>query len=204
MGKQDPRIDAFINQSADFAKPILKHLRQLVHASCPEVQETVKWGMPFFEYKGLLCMMAAFKAHCTFGFWKGKLITAKPKAKSGESAMGQFGRLTSLSDLPADKVIAGYIKKAMALNEAGAKVPGRAKPKAKAKAPLVIPDYFIAALKKNKKALAAFEAFSYSHQKEYVQWVTEAKSEDTRQRRLETTVKWLTEGKSRNWKYERC
>lgn len=198
MPTKDPRVDAYIVKSADFAKPILNHIRKLVHAACPDVSETMKWSFPHFEHKGVLCSMAAFKNHCALGFWKGELFL--PKGKEDE-AMGWFGRITSVSDLPADKVLLGYIKEAVRLNEFGTKVPSRTKPKERK--PLVIPDYFTTAVKKNKKALNTFENFSYSHKKEYVEWVTEAKTDDTRNKRLATTVEWLAEGKARNWKYER-
>jgi uncharacterized protein YdeI (YjbR/CyaY-like superfamily) len=201
MGKKDPRIDAYIAKSADFAKPILGHIRKLVHAADREVEETLKWSFPHFMHKGILCGMAAFTRHCTFGFWKRALIFGKNGGKSGE-AMGQFGRITAISDLPKDAVMIGYIKKAARLNDEGAKLPS--KPRTKTKKELVVPDYFLAALKKRKKALIAFEGFSYSHKKEYVDWIREAKREDTRQRRLATAVEWLAEGKSRHWKYAKC
>src|SRR6266568_1237628 len=153
MAKKDPRVDACIERAADFAKPVMKHLRKLVHAACPEVEETIKWQFPTFMHKGMLCGMAAFKNHCTFGFWKHELIFGKEKlvANGDERGMGQFGRITSLSDLPKDEVLLGYIKEAIRLNDEGIKVPSRAKPKKKA--PLVIPAYFMNELKKNKKAL---------------------------------------------------
>ena len=201
MGKKDARIDAYIAKSADFAKPILRHIRKLVHAADPEVEETLKWRFPHFMHKGILCGMAAFTRHCTFGFWKGALIFGKNGGKSDE-AMGQFGRITAISDLPKDAVMIGYIKEAARLNEAGAKLPSR--PRTKTKKELVVPDYFLAALKKRKKALIAFEGFSNSHKKEYVDWISEAKREDKRQRRLATAVVWLAEGKSRHWKYANC
>ena len=204
MGKHDARIDAYIAKSADFAKPILNHLRKLVHVACPDVEETMKWSFPHFTYKGMLCSMASFKAHCSFGFWKGALIFGKSKGEAGkqDEAMGHFGRITALSDLPKDDVLVRYVKEAARLNEAGVKLP--AKPRSKVKKELVAPDYFLAALKKNKKALAAFEGFSYSDKKEYVEWITEAKREETRQRRMDTAIEWLAEGKSRNWNYANC
>ena len=204
MAKKDPRVDACIAKSAAFAQPILKHIRKLVHFGCPEVEETIKWQFPSFMYKGMLCGMAAFKNHCTFGFWKHELIFGKEKlaANGEERGMGQFGRITSLSDLPKDAVLLGYIKEAVRLNDEGIKVPSRAKPKKKA--PLVVPDYFMKELKKNKQALAVFEGFSYSHKKEYTEWIAEAKAEDTRKRRLATAIQWMTEGKARNWKYMNC
>jgi uncharacterized protein YdeI (YjbR/CyaY-like superfamily) len=168
-----------------------------VHASCPDVEEDMKWSFPHFLYKGMLCSMASFKEHAAFGFWKGSLIF-DDEARSSE-AMGQLGRLAKPSDLPSKKVLAGYIKKAMALNDEGvkvARVPKRAAPKA-----VRVPEDLAAALKKNKKAHATFEGFSPSHKREYIEWITEAKTAGTRARRLETAVGWMGEGKSRNWKY---
>lgn len=202
MGTRDKRIDAYIAKSAEFAKPILRELREIVHEGCPDVEETMKWSMPFFMYKGMLCNMASFKQHCAFGFWKGSLILNGKQSKSVE-AMGQFGRITSAKDLPPRKVIVGYVKKARQLNDDDVKVPSRMK-RSTEKKELVVPDYFTAALKKNKKALTTFEAFPYNKRKDYVQWVTEAKSDETRDRRLKTSLEWLADGKSRNWKYERC
>jgi uncharacterized protein YdeI (YjbR/CyaY-like superfamily) len=200
MGTEDPRVDAYIAKAADFAKPILTHVRKLVHANCPEVTETIKWSMPSFEYKGgIFCGIAAFKQHCAFGFWLGDLL--KIDAKAGK-AMGQFGRITSLADLPGDKTIASILKAAMKLHDAGAKPPARAKPAEKKE--LVVPDYFLAALKKNKKALATFDGFSYYNKKEYVEWTTEAKTDATRDKRLAQAIEWMAEGKVRNWKYANC
>src|SRR3954447_10785252 len=203
MAKKDPRIDAYIAKSADFAKPILKHIRKLVHTACPQVEETLKWSMPAFMHKGILCGMAAFKAHCTFGSWKHSLISTKLTAtEKGDEAMGQLGRITSLADLPSDNLLLAYLKEAVRLNEAGIKVPRRLRSTVKKE--LVVPDYFSAALKKNKKALGTFENFTYSHKKEYVEWVTEAKREETRAQRIQTSIAWLAEGKARHWKYMNC
>jgi hypothetical protein len=200
MPAKDRRIDAYIASAADFARPILKHVRELVHAGCPDVVETMKWRSPHFEHKGVICSMAAFKHHCALGFWKGELIFGSTAAEN--EAMGHFGRITSLADLPGDKVLLGYIGKAVELNETGIKKP--APTRSRVKKELVVPDYFTAALKKNRKAHAAFENFSYSHRKEYVQWITEAKREETRAKRIATALEWMATGKSRNWKYERC
>jgi uncharacterized protein YdeI (YjbR/CyaY-like superfamily) len=197
MGKKDPRVDAYIEKSAGFARPILTELRATVHAACPDVEEAMKWSFPHFMYKGMLCSMASFKAHAAFGFWKGSLIF-DDLPKSTE-AMGQLGRLTKPSDLPAKRVLAGYIRKAMALNDDGvkvARVPKRAAPKA-----LPVPDDLTAALTKNRKAQAAFEGLSPSHRREYIEWITDAKRADTRGRRLRTAVEWMRDGKSLNWKY---
>jgi uncharacterized protein YdeI (YjbR/CyaY-like superfamily) len=200
MGKKDKRVDAYIAKSAEFAQPILRELREVVHEGCPEVEETVKWSMPFFMYKGILCHFASFKEHCAFGFWKSSTVVGENKS---EGAMGQFGRLTSVKDLPARKTLIGYVKKAMARNDSLEKSPAPPKPKSPKK-DLVVPSFFMAAVKKNRKALTTFQGFPYSHKKDYVQWVTEAKTDETRDRRLATTVEWLAEGKSRNWKYEKC
>jgi uncharacterized protein YdeI (YjbR/CyaY-like superfamily) len=200
MPKTDKRIDDFIVKSADFAQPVLIHLRKLVHEACPDVEETMKWSFPFFDYKGPLCNMGAFKAHCSFGFWKATLLP-DPKGvltKEGGSA-GSFGKITSLKDLPADKVLTAFIKAAKKLNDDNVKVTKETKPPSKE---LPVPDYMMKALKKNKKAFFTFEEFSPSHRKEYIQWITEAKTEETRLKRMDTMMEWLVEGKSRHWKYK--
>ena len=186
MPKHDARVDAYIAKSADFAKPILQYLRETIHAALPQVEETMKWSTPFFEYKGTLAMMAAFKEHIRFGFWKGQLLDAGME------------RITSMKDLPPKKDLVALVKKAAALNEQGVKVERPAKKKA---APAKTPPDLTAALKKNKKAGAAFEGFPPSHRREYIQWITDAKSEETRKRRLDQAVEWIAEGKPRNWKY---
>jgi uncharacterized protein YdeI (YjbR/CyaY-like superfamily) len=197
MGTRDPRVDAYIARSAEFARPILTHLREIVHSACPDVEETLKWSAPHFMYHGMLAGMSAFKAHCAFGFWKGSLVTGGDGGLEAQ-AMGQFGRITSLGDLPPKRVIAGYVKQAMKLNEEGVKTPKRRKvPRPDA----VMPAELAAALRKNAKARATFEAFSPSHQREYVEWIAEAKGEDTRRRRLASAIEWMAEGKARNWKY---
>src|SRR5437588_2711863 len=198
MATKDPKIDAYIAKAATFAKPILKHLRKVVHAGCTQVEETMKWSMPHFDYKGMLCGMAAFKEHCSFGFWKKSLILGQDRAAE-KAGMGSFGCIRSLADLPNEKTLIGYVKKAAALNEAGIKAPGRSKPEKRE--PIEIPEYFAAALKKNARARKTFEGFSPSHRREYLEWVTEAKREETRKQRLATSIKWLAEGKARNWKY---
>ena len=203
MATTDPRIDAYIAKAADFARPVLEHLRKLVHKACPEVQETMKWSFPHFEYNGaILCSMAAFKEHCSFGFWKASIMKdpAGVLKIADRHSMGHFDRMTSRKDLPADMVMIAYIKEAALLNEQAVKLPPREK---KAAAAVAVPPALLAALKKNKKAQATFEAFPPSHKKEYIEWITEAKTEETRQKRLATTLEWLTEGKSRNWKYQK-
>ncbi len=198
----DKRVDAYIAKAAPFAQPILKHLRKIIHAACPDCEETMKWSIPSFDYKGPFCSFAAFKAHCVFGFWKTALID-DPKgilAENKDRAMGSLGRITDIKDLPSDKVITAFIKSAKKLNDDGVKLPARVKKTETT--PLEIPDYFIKFLKKNKQAFATFEAFSPSHRKEYVQWITGAKTEETRNRRMQSAIEMMAEGKSRNWKYK--
>jgi uncharacterized protein YdeI (YjbR/CyaY-like superfamily) len=198
MGKKDPRVDAYIRKSAPFAQPILARIRETVHASCPGVEETMKWNFPHFLYKGMLCGMASFKQHAALGFWKGALVTGGPRSVD---AMGHFGRLTQLSDLPSKTALAAYVRKAVALNEGGVKAPRAAKKRAPTT--VEIPAPLVAAFKTDRKAQAGFEAMSPSHKREYVEWITDAKSEETRQRRLAQAIEWMAEGKSRNWKYQK-
>ena len=200
MGKRDPRIDAYIERSADFARPILEHLRDTVHEACPQVEETMKWSMPHFMYEGMLCGMAAFKAHCTFGFWKGALVLGDSDGAE-KDAMGQFGRIERISDLPPKRTLVALVRRAMQLNEQGVKSPARAR---KPKPPAEVPDDLSAALARNRKARATFEGFSASQRREYVEWIAGAKREETRARRLATTLEWLAEGKPMNWKYQKA
>jgi len=197
MGKKDPRVDAYIEEAEVFARPILRHLRTLVHAACPDVEETMKWSFPHFDYRGIMCSMASFKAHCAFGFWKAALVLGD---KAADGAMGHLGRITSIDDLPSEKVLTGYVKTAARLNEEGVRVERTAR---RPKPPVEAPADLLRALEKNKKAHAAFEAFPPSHKRDYVEWIVEAKGEDTRRRRLETAVAWMASGKPRNWKYMR-
>ena len=192
MPKKDPRVDDYIAQSADFARPILARVRKLIHAACPNVEETMKWSFPFYTYKGILAGTPSFKKHCALIFWKGKLILGKEKKK--------FLRINSPDDLPGDKILLGYIRKAIELNEAGIKTDARPKSKAKARA-TPTPDDFMAALKKKKESLATFEKLPPSHKREYIEWIMQAKREETRARRIQTAVEWLSDGKSFNWKY---
>jgi uncharacterized protein YdeI (YjbR/CyaY-like superfamily) len=195
----DPRVDAYIAKAQPFARPILQRIRKAVHAGCPGVVETIKWGMPAFEHKGPLVGMAAFKAHCSLAFWKGSLIAGVPRDR-GRDAMGQFGRFESIDDVPAERALAKMVKEAAALNDAGVKVPRK---KAAPKPPPKAPPYLVAALKQHQAALAAWQAFAPSHQREYIAWITEAKTEATRDRRLATAIEWIGKGKGRNWKYQR-
>lgn len=201
MPKKDPFVDAYIDKAQDFAKPILKHIRKLVHEACPEVVETKKWNFPHFDYKGMMCSMAAFKEHCAFGFWKQSLLenSAFPAEKT---AMGSFGRITSVKDLPSDKTMKKLINDACKLNDAGIKV--ERKPASKEKKELIVPDVLLEALARNAAAAETFNSFPYSKKKDYVVWIDEAKAEATRDKRLATAIEWLAEGKSRMWKYEKC
>jgi uncharacterized protein YdeI (YjbR/CyaY-like superfamily) len=198
MGKRDPRVDAYIANAADFAQPILTDVREAVHAACPNVEETMKWRFPHFVYKGMLCGVAAFKQHAALGFWKGELVTGRGR---GADAMGQFGRLTKRSDLPTAAALRALVKKAAELNEQGVKVPRV--PKKPAPKTVTVPPVLSAALRKHKKAHAGFAGLSPSQKREYIEWITEAKTEETRARRLAQAIEWMAEGKSRNWKYER-
>lgn len=191
-------VDAYVRKSAPFARPILAHLRAVVHEACPAVEETLKWGVPSFEHQGLMCGMAAFKAHCTFGFWKHSLVVGEEERAN--EAMGSFGRLTSVEDLPSKTELKRLIKRAMRLNERGIKVE---RPKRAPRKALPVPPELKAALKKDAGARKAFEAFSPSHRREYAEWIGEAKGADTRARRVAQALEWIRAGKHRNWKYER-
>jgi uncharacterized protein YdeI (YjbR/CyaY-like superfamily) len=196
MGKRDPRVDAYIKKSADFARPILEYIREVVHAAVPDVEETMKWSFPHFDHNGIMCSMAAFKEHGVFGFWKAPLVLGDLGKRD---AMGHFGRLTTVKDLPPKKEFITLVRKAARLNEQGVKL---SRPRRERKN-VETPDDLAAALKKDKKAQSAFEKFPPSHRRDYIEWITEAKTEGTRQRRLDQAVEWMSEGKSRNWKYMR-
>lgn len=201
MATKDPRVDAYIARSAPFARPLLRHLRGVVHAGCPDVVETIKWGMPHFDYKGSLAGMAAFKQHVTFGFWKASLLKTPgpPPGTSRETAMGQFGRITSMADLPSERTLKSLVRRAAQLNDEGIKVERVRRPRPE----LPVPAELLAALRRSKGALARFNAMSPSHRREYVEWITEAKTAATRERRVNTAVEWIAQGRSRNWKYAR-
>jgi hypothetical protein len=196
MGTRDPRIDAYVEKARPFAQPILRHLREVVHRACPEVAETMKWSMPHFDYRGTLCSMAAFKGHCTFGFWKGALVVGDSPA--AEEAMGHFGRIASLDDLPPEEEIAALVRRAMELNEQGVKAPRTKTPR---RAEVEPPAELLDAL--SEQARAAWDRMPPSHRREYAEWITEAKTDATRRRRIATAAEWIAEGKGRNWKYER-
>lgn len=198
---RDPRVDAYLARSAPFAQPILAHLRALVHRACPNVVETIKWSNPFFEHHGTLCFMSEFKQHCGFGFWH-REMAAKISPQPSDKAMGNFGRITTLADLPPDRTLLRYLKTAITLNETRVPAPGRTK-SATSRPEAEVPPALTAALARNRAAAAAFAAFSPSHRREYCEWISEAKRDETRDERVATALAWLSEGKSRNWKYER-
>ena len=200
MASSDPRIDTYIEKSAPFAQPVLQALRRAVHEACPEVQETMKWRMPFFTLESrILAHMAAFKQHCAFGFWRGREVTDRSKE---DDAMGQFGRIASVADLPARRELVRLIKHAAATPAPGVaeKTPARRPPQP----PAAVPEVLSLALQRNARARESFEKFSASQRREYVEWIAEAKRDATRARRVAQAVEWLAEGKTRNWKYEAC
>jgi uncharacterized protein YdeI (YjbR/CyaY-like superfamily) len=193
-------VDAHIAKSADFARPILTKFRDLLHRACPEVQETLKWGVPHFEHHGVLAGMAGFKKHVNLIFWKADLMKDPAGLFTKAEGPRNVVQLKSMDEMPADKVLLAYVKEAAALNEQGIK--RERKPAAK-KPDLPVPADLRSALKKNKKAQAAFDAFPPSHRREYIEWITQAKQAETRARRLATALEWMAEGKPRNWKYVR-
>jgi uncharacterized protein YdeI (YjbR/CyaY-like superfamily) len=204
MPEMDPRVDAYIEKAAPFAKPILMKLRKLIFRGCPEAKETIKWSFPNYEaYGGMLCSMAAFKEHCSMGFWKATLL----KDQGGilhladKNSMGHLNKLASTKDLPSDKILLSYIKEAALLNKNNVKV---VRPKTAPKKELPLPKALATALKKSKKALTTFEAFPPSQRQEYIEWITEAKTDETLNKRLATTIEWLEEGKIRHWKYKKA
>lgn len=201
MGQYDARVDAYIEKSAAFAQPILNHIREVVHSASPLITETVKWGMPFFEYKGPVCQMAAFKEHCAFGFWKASLLNdPHGLLKIGDGAAGSFGRVETIDDLPTPDAIKHFVLLAIENNDKGIKTPTIKKTPAERKE-LVTPDYFEALLNHHPKAKDVFDKFSYSHKKEYLEWIIDAKTDATRQKRMQQAIEMMEEGKSRNWKY---
>ena len=199
MATKDPRVDTYIADSAAFARPILKHLRKVIREGCPAAVETIKWGCPFFDYHGLLCGFAAFKAHCSMFFWRdidvGRWL---PKTNNAGAGMGQFGKLTSMADLPKDSVLLACVRAAMAQRDAPSSKAKRARKPGKE---LPVPADLKRALAANAKAAATFKNFAPSHRRAYLDWIADAKQPATRARRLQTTIEWLAEGKPQNWKY---
>lgn len=203
MGARDPRVGAYIANSAAFARPILRHLRRVVHLGCPDARETMKWGFPHFEHRGLLCSMASFRQHCAFSFWKWKLLEGPGRnaLRPRRGAMGQFGRITAVADLPGERALIQLVRRAAALNEQGVRRPVRRS--ARGDRTLLIPADLLAALRTNPTALATFQGFSDTHRKEYVEWVTGARRVETRRRRVATALAWLSLGRPRGGRYAR-
>ncbi|CAA7385945.1 YdeI/OmpD-associated family protein [Chryseobacterium fistulae] len=202
MERYSPRIDEYIENSQYFAKPVLNYIRETVHEFCPDIEEVIKWSFPHFTYKGkILCAMASFKQHCTFGFWLEKeMKTMKEITQNIEkSSMFSLGKITKVEDLPSKIQLKHTIQEAMELIEMGVTI----KKTAPSTIDPEIPDYFKMALEKNKRALETFEKASPSFRKEYINWVLEAKTENTKNKRLEQAIEWISEGKGRNWKYEK-
>ena len=198
----DPRVDAYIERSAEFAKPILLHLRKLIHETCPQVEEKMKWSFPHFDYKGMFCSMAGFKAHCAFGFWKASLMKSAATLKTNQQqSMGHLGRITSLKNLPPDHTMINLLIEAMTLNELDIKLPSA--PKVTVERNVEMHDMLKKELKKHKSASSAFDQLRPSHKNEYCEWINEAKTESTRLRRIEQTIALLKEGKNLRWKYEK-
>lgn len=201
MGTRDPRVDAYIEKSAEFAQPILRHIREVVHAACPDVEESIKWSFPNFIYAGgILCSMASFKAHCSFGFWLAREVLGD---EMSDEAMGQFGRVTRIAELPSKTVLTRYIRKAMKLNDAGVKMSRPAAKKGAKRAAVVVPPELRKALAGQPTVKAQFDAMSPSHRREYCEWIADAKKPETRERRLAKAMEQIAEGKSQNWKYEK-
>jgi len=202
MGQYDPRVDAFIAKSGDFAKPILIHIREVVHKASPLITETIKWGMPFFDYKGPVCVMASFKQHCAFGFWKASRLNDPEgllKGSDKEASAGSFGRLNRMEDLPSDEALIGFIHQMIAINESGVK---ETKKPSAPKPELSIPGDFDKLLREDLVAMGNYEKFSPSCKREYLEWFAEAKSDSTREKRIQQALEWIGEGKTRNWKYK--
>lgn len=197
MSEHDPRIDAYIAKAAPFAQPILEHIRAMVHEAIPDVGETIKWGAPTFMHAGgIVCIMAAFKQHAALNFWKGALLFDEPSA----DGMGNCGKLISVRDLPPKKTLLALLRKAARLNEEGVKAPA-ARKTGKPRPLPEVPTDLAAALKRSKGAAKHWDAFPPSHRREYIDWITEARRDETRQRRLAQAIEWIAEGKHRNWKY---
>lgn len=202
----DPRIDAYIAKAAPFAQPILTHVRELVHKALPDVEETIKWSMPFFMYRGIILgNIAAFKEHCSFGVWHEDVASARREGVDPRGGgMGSFGKLKSVKDLPADKTLSRFVVEAASKIERGERTKNWAGREKKERPVAEVPPVLAAALKKNKTAAKHFEAMSPSCKREYCEWIAEAKRDETRDKRLATAMEWIAEGKQRHWKYAKC
>ena len=208
--KMNPKVDAYIAKAQPFAQPILTHIRKIVHQGCPQIEETIKWSRPFFEYKGnILCNMAAFKQHCSMGFWGQEIagILREARLVSDGDGMGSFGKIARIDDLPSEKEIVGWVKQAVRFVDSGtytSPISARRTLAKPARPALETPAEFRVALKKSRKAAAVFAKFSPSCKREYIEWIADAKREETREKRIAQAVEWIEEGKQRNWKYQNC
>jgi uncharacterized protein YdeI (YjbR/CyaY-like superfamily) len=202
----NPKVDAYIAKAQPFAQPILTHIRELVHKACPEIEEAIKWSMPFFVVRGVvLGHMAAFKQHCAIGLWGPEMNAILNEAGlHSENGMGSLGKITSLKDLPADKKMLGYYRHAAELIVSGQRTKSLVRTKKSVKPAAEVPSELSAALKKNKAAAKVFAAFSPSCKREYADWIADAKRPETKEKRVAQAVDWIAEGKQRNWKYQTC
>ena len=197
MPTKDKRVDAYIAKAQPHAKPVLTKIREMVHEGAPDCEEDIKWGAPAFVQGGILLIMAGFKQHCGVNFWNGSQFI--PAARREGEGPGNIGKIYSVDDLPPKKEFLGWVKKAVDAAATG-ESPIKRRP-AKPRKQLEMPDFFLAAIKKNKRALATYEAFSPSKQRDYIEWITDAKTDATRAKRMAQAVEWMAEGKPRMWKY---
>lgn len=200
MGRRSKKVDTYIEQAGEFAQPVLRHVRGLFHELCPEVEETIKWGVPRFDYHGMLGGIAAFKQHVSIGFWKASLMEDEHGLLAGSGNQMSAIKVTGMDDLPDDAVLAYYIRQGMDLNERGVKLPRAARTKPSERV-VDAPADLAEALAGHPEARATWDGFSYSNRKEYAEWITGAKQQATRDRRLAQAIEWMAEGKPRNWKY---
>jgi uncharacterized protein YdeI (YjbR/CyaY-like superfamily) len=203
MGQRDPRVDAYIAKQADFARPIITRFREVVHEADPDIIEDIKWGAPAFMHNGIVCIIAGFKQHCAVNFWRrGLIVGTRARRATDDKEMAKLERITSVADLPSKATITGYVRLAVKLNAGGVTTTKPAKKVApKKKTPVRTPPSLSKALARNAKAKATYDGFSPSHKREYIEWITEAKTDETRDRRIEQALGWMAEGKPRNWKY---
>jgi uncharacterized protein YdeI (YjbR/CyaY-like superfamily) len=203
---ENPKVDAYIAKAAPFAQPVLTHIRELARKACPDVEEEIKWGMPFFVLRGvILGHMAAFKQHCAIGFWGPEMhAVLREDGLLSENGMGALGKVSSLEDLPSDKKLLNYYRQAAALVASGQRTKSIVRPRKSSKPAPEVPSELVAALRKNKAAAKVFAGFSPSCQREYTDWIADAKRSETRQKRIATAIEWIAEGKQRNWKYQNC
>ena len=201
MSQRYPSVDAYLRKAPAFAQPIIEHLREVVHAACPEVEECIKWNCPFFVYRGPVCAVAAFKAHCRIGFWKADVLRKGPAAAA---ALASLERVTQVSEFPSRAALTALVQGAVKLNEDGVLAEWQKAQQERRKNPVPVkpPPALAAALKKNARARKTWDAFTPSHRRDYVVWIAAAKTDETRDRRVQQTVEWLAEGKTRHWKYQ--